>query len=157
MFTCFRGGVGHTLLGFHPWKTLSGCIQLDRNKFICFLHSTDWSSTYIKDLNRVDFFSLGVSQQIYLFTLCVFSPTCIKDLKSVWFESLPSRPTVRCIGSGQEKKYQQKRNVLYDRQQNHQAPTPLFWALRLLFKFFKFFVCLETRRQFGCKPEFQFR
>ena len=62
MFTCFQGGVGHTLLGSHPWKTLSGCIQLDRNKFTCFLHSTDWSSTYIKDLNRVDFFSLGVSQ-----------------------------------------------------------------------------------------------
>ncbi len=24
---------------------------------------------------------------MYLFTLCVFSPTCIKDLESVWFES----------------------------------------------------------------------
>ena len=64
MFTCFKGGVGHTLLGSHPWKTLSGCIQLDRNKFTCFLHSTDLSSTYIKDLNRVDFFSLGVSQHV---------------------------------------------------------------------------------------------
>ena len=29
----------------------------------------------------------------YLFTLCVFSPTCIKDLESVWFVSLSSRPT----------------------------------------------------------------
>ena len=70
MFTCFRGGVGHTLLGSHPWKNLSGCIQLDRNEFTCFLHSTDWSSTYIKDLDRVDFISLGISQRKSLiFTL----------------------------------------------------------------------------------------
>ena len=63
MFTCFQGGVGQTLLGSHPWKTLSGCIQLDRNKFTCFLHSIGWSSTYIKDLDRVDSILLGVSQQ----------------------------------------------------------------------------------------------
>ncbi len=65
-YTCLlvsRGVVGHTLLGSHPWKTLSGCIQLDRNKFTCFRHSIDWSSTYIKDLVRVDSIFLGVSQQ----------------------------------------------------------------------------------------------
>ena len=70
MFTCFQGGVGHTLLGSHLWKTLSGCFQLDRNKFTCFPHSVDWSSTYIKDLDRVDFISLGVSQhKSLIFTL----------------------------------------------------------------------------------------
>lgn len=62
MFTCFRGGVGYTLFGSYPWKTLSGYIQLDRNKFTCFSHSIDWSSTYIKDLDRVDSILLGVSQ-----------------------------------------------------------------------------------------------
>ena len=70
MFTCFQGGVGHTLLGSHLWKTLSGCFQLDRKMFTCFLHSIDWSSTYIKDLDRVDFISLGVSQhKSLIFTL----------------------------------------------------------------------------------------
>ena len=88
MFTCFHGGVGHTLLGSHLWKTLSGCFQLDRNKFTCFPHSVEWSSTYIKDLNRVDFFSLGVSQHKSL----ILTLTASQEFS---IQALPSRPEAK--------------------------------------------------------------
>ena len=85
-FTCFRGGVGCTPSGWLPWKTLSGYTQLPRNKFTSFSHSIDWSSTYIKDLDRFDFISLGVShhksliltlaasQDLFLVHALVFNP-----------------------------------------------------------------------------------
>ena len=49
---CFRGGCW-----MYPFR-----VTPLEDKFNSFSHSIDWSSTYIKDLDRVDFISLGVFQ-----------------------------------------------------------------------------------------------
>ena len=69
----------------HPRKTLSGYIQLDRNKLTCFSHSIEWSSAYIKDLDRVDSILLGVSQHKTL----ILTLTASQEFS---IQALPSRP-----------------------------------------------------------------